>query len=252
MKEMIHTIPVNEAFEAQDECPFCYLERQAEQSAIRYVAGNGASYMEPDVRAATDRKGFCGVHMKKLYDYGNALGNALILQTHMAGLIEDFQYQRENFQAPAKKSLFGRKKAQVTEEEPYWKKLQETVCSCYICDKINYNTERYLATFFMLLREPEFRAKVEGSKGFCLGHFAQLLEMAEKELQNAHHEWFYKTVFDLMEDHLIRVKEDLDWFVAKHDYRNASAPWKNSQDALPRTMQKLQGLHPSDPPYKNK
>ena len=114
MKEMIHTIPVNEAFEAQDECPFCFLERQAEQSAIRYVAGNGASYMEPDVRAATDRKGFCGVHMKKLYDYGNALGNALMLQTHMAGLIEDFQYQRENFQAPAKKSLFGKKKAQAT------------------------------------------------------------------------------------------------------------------------------------------
>ena len=251
MKEMIHTIPVNEAFEAQDECPFCYLERQAEQSAIRYVAGNGASYMEPDVRAATDRKGFCGVHMKKLYDYGNALGNALILQTHMAGLIEDFQYQRENFQAPAKKSLFGRKKAQVTEEEPYWKKLQETVCSCYICDKIDYNTQRYLATFFILLREPEFRAKVENSKGFCLRHFAQLLEMAEQELQNAHHEWFYKTVFDLMEDHLIRVKEDLDWFVAKHDYRNASAPWKNSQDAVPRTMQKLEGIYPADPVYRH-
>ena len=165
MKEMIHTIPVNEAFEAQDECPFCYLERQAEQSAIRYVAGNGASYMEPDVRAATDQKGFCGIHMKKLYDYGNALGNALMLQTHMAGLIEDFQYQRENFQAPPKKSLFGKKKQQ-TEETPYWKKLQETVCSCYICDKINYNQERYLATFFILLREPEFRAKAEGSKGF--------------------------------------------------------------------------------------
>ena len=43
MKEQIHTIPVNEAFEAGDECPFCFLERKAEQSAIRYVAGAGAS-----------------------------------------------------------------------------------------------------------------------------------------------------------------------------------------------------------------
>ena len=49
-----------------------------------------------------------------------------------------------------------------------------------------------------------------------------------------------------------RVQEDLEWFIAKFDYRNAGEPWKNSQDALLRTMQKLQGLHPSDPPFKNK
>ena len=174
-----------------------------------------------------------------------------MLQTLMAGLIEDFQYERSKFQAPAKKSLFSRKKPQQSEEEPYWKRLQQTVNSCYICDKISYNTERYLATFFMLLREPEFRAKVENSKGFCLRHFSQLMEMAEKDLPSAHHEWFYNTVLQLMEEHLLRVKEDLDWFVAKHDYRNSSAPWKNSQDAVPRTMQKLEGIYPADPVYRH-
>ena len=30
MKEQIHTIPVNDGFDSGDECPFCYLERQAE------------------------------------------------------------------------------------------------------------------------------------------------------------------------------------------------------------------------------
>ena len=60
-----------------------------------------------------------------------------------------------------------------------------------------------------------------------------------------------ETVFSVMEENLVRVKEDLDWLVAKYDYRNASADWKNSRDALPRTMQKLQGLHPADPPFKN-
>jgi len=250
MKEQIHTIPVNEAFEVGDECPFCFLERKAEQSAIRYVAGAGASYMEPEVRGATDSKGFCPHHMKKLYDYGNTLGNALMMQTYMAGLIEEFRSEHENFQAPPKKSLFGKKK-QTQEEEPYWKRLQDKVNSCYICDKVNYNMERYLLTFFVLLKEPEFRAKVEGSKGFCMRHFAMLLETAEKELPNAQHEWFYKTVFDLMEEHLVRVKEDLDWFIAKHDYRNSSAPWKNSQDAVPRTMQKLEGIYPADPVYRH-
>ena len=43
------------------------------------------------MRARTDAVGFCREHMKKLYDYGNALGSALILQTHMAGLLEEFE-----------------------------------------------------------------------------------------------------------------------------------------------------------------
>ena len=84
MKEQIHTIPVNEAFDAGDECPFCFMERQLERSAIRYFAGPGASYMEPDVRLTTDKAGFCREHMKKLYDYGNTLGSALMLQTYFA------------------------------------------------------------------------------------------------------------------------------------------------------------------------
>ena len=54
-----------------------------------------------------------------------------------------------------------------------------------------------------------------------------------------------------MEDNLSRVKQDLDWLIAKYDYRNAGAPWGNSRDALQRAMQKLQGLHPADPIYKN-
>ena len=69
MREQIDTIPVNEAFASDDECPFCYLERMSEQRTIRYVLGPGASYMEPDIREITNRQGFCGGHYKKLYDY---------------------------------------------------------------------------------------------------------------------------------------------------------------------------------------
>lgn len=251
MKEQIHTIPVNEAFEAEDECPFCFMERQVERSAVRYYAGPGASYMEPDVRASTDRTGFCRQHMKTLYDYGNTLGSALMLQTHYAGLLEEFHQQAENFEPPTQKSLFGKKKPQPEAKDPYWQRLQERVDSCAVCDKIEYNMSRYYHTFFYLLKEGEFRAKVENSKGFCLRHFARLLQEAEEKLPNAQRDWFYATVFSLMEDNLVRVKEDLDWLIAKYDYRNAGADWRNSRDALQRAMQKLEGLHPADPPYKN-
>lgn len=249
MKEKIYTIPVNEAFEAEDECPFCFLERQAERSAIRYVAGPGASYMEPEVRAATDQAGFCAGHMKKLYDYGNTLGTALILQTYYAGILEEFAEATEHPQIPPKKSLFAKKTP--TLQDACWQRLRKKVDSCYLCDRIEYNMERYYATFFLLTKEEEFRRRVEGSRGFCLRHFARLLETAETELPGSQREWFYTAVYPLMAENLTRVKADLDWLIAKFDYRNASADWKNSRDALQRTMQKLQGLYPADAPYKN-
>ena len=54
-----------------------------------------------------------------------------------------------------------------------------------------------------------------------------------------------------MEENLYRVKGDLDWLVAKYDYRNAGKPWGEAKDALQRTMQKLEGVYPADAPYKN-
>ena len=248
MKEQIHTIPVNDAFNEHDECPFCFLERKAEQSTIRFLAGPGASYMEPDVRAATDEVGFCTHHSKKLYDYGNTLGSALMLQTYYARMLNEFILESEQFEMPSKKNLFGKRKP--SETEPYWQRLEKKVNSCFICDRVNYHMDRYFSTFFYMLKDPEFRQKVESSKGFCMRHFAQLLHSAEAELSNAHREWFYPTVFGLMKENLARVKDDLDWLIAKYDYRNAGADWKNSRDAVSRTMEKLQGLHPADPPFK--
>ncbi len=248
MKEQIHTIPVNEAFDSGDECPFCWLERKAEQSTIRYAVGPCASYMEPDVRAVTDARGFCAQHLKKLHEYGNTLGSALILQTHFGNLLEELREEAASLRIPEKKPLFGKKKQPDT--DPYWKRLQEKNRRCFLCEKNEYNMSRYYDTFFALLREPEFRAKVEASKGFCLHHFATVMELAEDKLPNSQREWFYPAMMKLMEDNLSRVKEDLDWFIGMFDYRQQGADWKNSKDAVRRTMQKLRSGYPADPPYK--
>lgn len=250
MKEVLYTIPVNEGFEADDECPFCFMERAEEERALRYVAGNAANYMETAVRAATARVGFCTHHMKSLYDFGNSLGAALLLQTHYTSVLDELKKKAKNPEIPAKKGLFAKKAAPA--DTPYYEVLASREHSCYICDKIEYNMSRCYHTFFELLREDEFRAKVKNSKGFCVRHFARMLKEAERYLPENQKDWFYPTVYKLMVENMERVQEDLEWFIAKFDYRNASEPWKNSQDALPRTMQKLQGLHPSDPPYKNK
>lgn len=249
MKEKIETIPVNEAFRSGDECPFCYLQRQAEQRAIRYIAGPGASYMEPTIRGRTDSRGFCSTHMKKLFDYGNSLGNALILQTYLVGMRKELDEKIAEFSAPAKKSLFGGK---VTQENSLVQWEQERENSCFLCESVESDMKRYFATFFFLIKDPEFRALVEQGKGFCMRHFGALLEAAQEQLPNSQHQWFYETVLPLMQSNLARVQEDLDWFVQKFDYRNSGADWKNSRDAVSRVMQKLRGIYPADPPFKEK
>lgn len=248
MKEYIETIPVNDAFTSGDECPFCYLQRMAERNTIRYVVGPSASYMEPDVRQATAQTGFCTHHTKKLYDYGNTLGNALILQSYYDRLLEEFHQEAQKVSYSPKKPLFAGKKSPA--KDTYWHKIREQSDSCFICDRIAYHMQRYYSTFFNLLKEEEFRHRVEASKGFCFRHFATLMELADAQVPNAQRDWFFPTILRIMEENLIRVKADLDWLVAKYDYRNAGADWKNARDALPRSMQKMQSLYPSDPPYK--
>lgn len=249
MKERIETIPVNEAFDAGDECPFCHLERMVEQRTIRYVLGAGASYMEPDVRSATDRAGFCRTHYKKMFDYGNPLGNALMMQTYLNGLMMEFEQQEQGYTPPEKKPLFGKKKPEGRDASMVtWAARKQE--SCYLCNRLEENMERYFATFFVLIKDEEFRRKVEKSKGFCMCHFARLLEASETQLPEKQKQWFRDTAMELMKQNLNRVKEDLDHFVEMFDYRSAGSDWRNSKDAVERTMQKLRGGYPADKPYR--
>lgn len=252
MKNKIETIPVTEAYEAGGECPFCHMERAAEQRTIRHVLGPGASYMEPHMRGITDRAGFCRGHYKKLYDFSNALGNALMMQSHYAGLIEELDGVLKSYEPPQKKSFFLGRKKQKPQEDALAAWAKAKTGSCYICARLEETMDRYYSTFFALIKEQSFRTLVEQSKGMCICHFAQLMERAEEEVPQAQWDWFYETVPAQMRENLVRVKGDIDWFTGMFDYRNAGRDWKNSADAVSRGMQKLKGGFPADDVYRNK
>lgn len=247
MKVELHTSPVAEAFLSSDECPFCYLEKDAERRAIRFFAGPSASYMEPGIRGLTNRLGFCSGHMKKLYDYGNVLGTALMLQSHMEDILLDLE---EISKQPDKAEKTGFFQKKSTGKQGASVHLQQRIESCAICNQIEESMDRHYKVFFSLLAEPEFRRYVEESKGFCLGHFARLLQEADQHLPQKHSQWFYSTVHEVMQRNMLRVKKDLDLLIAKHDYRNSALDWGNARDSVPRAMQKLAGGNPTDAPFK--
>ena len=85
MKEVLYTIPVNDAFDADCECPICAMYNSLEEDAIQFVMG--PSYMEDDIRAKTDETGFCDHHIRMMYVNQNRLGLALMLSTDRKSVV---------------------------------------------------------------------------------------------------------------------------------------------------------------------
>lgn len=229
MKEQLYTIPVNEAFDKDCECPICAMRQSLEKASIEYTLG--PSYMEDDVRMVTDKVGFCAAHSKELYRQQNRLGLALIMKTHMDNIIKEVERLPKSMSGGG---LF-KKKAEAPVVE-YMKKLED---SCFVCARVGQVFERYIATIFYLYeKEQDFRTKFAGAKGFCNKHYGLLYDQAPNYLSGRYLEEFADMLNESYLTNMKRVRDDLEWFIDKFDYRNAEAPWKNSRDALPRTMLK--------------
>ncbi|MGL4739057.1 MAG: DUF6062 family protein [Cellulosilyticaceae bacterium] len=253
MKDTIYTIPLTDAFKAEDECPFCFIHRKLEQDQISFTLG--VSYMEDDIREVTDRLGFCKDHYKKLYEYGNRLGMALILQTHYQAVSKQLDRLLANTALP-KVSLFKKLSSGTSDSSftnPTAISLNQLTQSCYICERIDQDMERYLKTFFYLITSnSEFKALFEQSHGFCLEHFALLLEKAPLYLNEKEKAYFLTSCKEKLRASMDRISGDLGWFIDKYDYRNADKPMGASIDAIPRGIQKLSGTYVSDVPFKKK
>ena len=265
MKEKLYIIPVIDALRADDECPFCNMERSLEQYALDSVLGSSCSYMESDVRQVTDREGFCREHYRKMFSYGNALGNSLILETHLRRMKKDLQKEMNHYSESGKSSKVslmarfrnqgtasGGSNAESTNNVSRW--IREEECSCHICNSMSRQFERYLATFFVLYQQGDEDCQnwLNHGKGLCMHHLAQVLDAAPGYVKEKEQEELRKLLFAQMEGHLDRMIDQLEWFQKKFDYRYRDADWNGAQDAVPRAMQKIAGGYPADGPYKAK
>ena len=126
-------------------------------------------------------------------------------------------------------------------------KLTET---CVVCDAITESMERYLHTFFHLYKnESDFRRAFAASKGVCLPHAAELMRFAPKELNSKELADFADTLARLETEAFDRMQEEISWFIKKFDYRYSAEPWKNSHDAVERSVNKLRGWCVGQEPY---
>jgi len=226
MKEQIYTIPVNDAFSKDTECPICEMYRELEESALEFVMG--PSYMEDDIRMETDKVGFCPKHIQRMYTMKNSLGLALMMNTHNDRVIRDLkEISKQN---PKPKKMFGGK----LEKSPVAEYIDNLECSCYVCNRIKNMFDRYIDTvFYMWKKDSDFVQKFKNSKGFCTCHYGLLYEKGREKLGSGYDE-FVNTLNDVYFTNMDRVNADISWYIDKFDYRNADADWKTSKDALPR------------------
>lgn len=247
MRYHIDTIPVWDAMKLDGECFLCALNRRTELGEVeRYL---GASVMEPDTRIQVNKKGFCCNHQRMLYGMDNRLGHALMLESHMVETRERLQNACKDIRKAAKGSsgslmdkLTGKAPSPAKMMEDAAAALEEMTATCIVCDTIEDNMNRYLHTFFHLYQnDSEFRRAFENSKGLCLNHASQLLKLAPHELPSKALPAFADAICTLETEAFDRMQDDISWFCRKFDYRYYDQPWKNSRDAVERTVNKLRG-----------
>jgi len=248
MRYHIDTIPVWDAMKLDGECFLCALERKTELGeAERYL---GASVMEPDVRIKVNSKGFCRKHHGMLFSMSNRLGHALMLESHMIEIREKLAKLSGTLEKNAAQlkeagigdKLSGKAKNASAEIAKQAEAISEMAGSCLMCETIEENMRRYCHTFFHLYQhDSDFRTKFENSKGVCLPHLGKLLETAAEELGAKDLGRFTETVVKLEKENMDRIQEDISWFIKKFDYRYENESWKDSKDAVERTVNKVRG-----------
>lgn len=240
MKEHIYTIPINDAFDTDCECPVCQFMKNEEKQLVEYTLG--ASMMEPDERLLSNEYGYCKHHFSMLLNEPNKLSLALVLETHLAEIRKSIEDDKDVV-LNSKKSVFS--KDNVLEN--CLDKYSHFTSGCVICNKLDKIEEKFIDNLIELYKkEEEFKTKFKNCKGFCVPHFAKLLKHGKKCLSGDKLTEFYKTIYELEISNLSRVQEDITWFTKKFDFRFADADWKNSRDAVPRTTEKVIGYVKKD------
>lgn len=226
MEEKIYTIPVNEAFEQSDGCPFCRLFHKLEEDELDLILG--ASMMEPDVRIQTNKLGFCGKHNRRMFGMKNRLGMGLMMESHLASI---------RGQVETKASLFTRDAGASTV-----KSLENLDSSCYVCERIEGKLVKMFETAVLLWeREKEFRDKNAAQPYFCLPHYARYIKTAQTKMGKKQYGEFLKAQNEIEMKYFDKLSGDVSWFCKKFDYRYDSEPWGDSKDAIERAIAFLNG-----------
>ena len=231
MKETICTIPINDIFTPKDGCPICRMEKMLEDQYVDFITGD--AMMVPDVRIQTNKKGFCHKHFSQMYQKGQKLPNALILESHLQEVIDKLMPKKLKGK-PDKKQL---------------ESIKQELDSCYVCDRIKSDMVHFMATIFVeWAKGEEFRKLYNEQPYICLKHYSFIMDTAtgKNGISSKHLADFHEETATLTKKYLESLKTDISYFCSMFDYRNRGKEWGTSIDSIERSIEFLTGDKPSD------
>ncbi len=224
MQENICSIPINDVFLPKDRCPMCRMRDMLEERKAEYITGS--AMMEPSVRVQTNQQGFCFRHFEMMVRLGKRLSNALILESHLQEISEQF-IPKTAPKKPDKKKMAG---------------LDALIHDCFICRDLKQNMENMVRIVHaMWISEPEFRQLYSQQQYICLEHFYLLMNVDQKGL-GKNYQSFYEETSRLTGGYLEKLREDVHHFCSMFDYRNSgSNNFSGTKDSIERSIEFLTG-----------
>lgn len=226
MKETIVTIPINDLFAPKCGCPACRMEGMLEKQYVGFITGD--AMMEPNIRVATNKMGFCRRHFLQMSQTGQKLPNALILETHLQEIIDKYMPKKTNSK-PDKKSLAG---------------IGNVLDSCYVCERIEKDMYHLMATVFVEWQKGgEFRKLYKEQPFICLKHYKFIMEsaMGKGGIPSKYMSEFHADTADLAKNYLLSLRDDIKDVISMYDYRNRGKEWGKSVDSVERSIDFLTG-----------
>ena len=224
MQENICSIPINDVFLPKDGCPMCRMRDMLEARKAEYITGS--AMMEPSVRVQTNAQGFCFRHFEMMVRLGKRLSNALILESHLQQISEEF-VPKTAPKKPDKKKMAA---------------LETMLNDCFICRDLKQNMENMVRIVHAMWQtEPEVRQLYSRQKFICLEHFYLLMNTDVKGL-GKNYQQFYEATSQLTGGYLEKLRVDVHRFCTMFDYRNGgSNEWGGSLDSIERSIEFLTG-----------
>jgi hypothetical protein len=222
IRESILTIPINEVLEPHTGCPVCLMRDMLESRTVAYIMGD--AMMEPDVRIETNKTGFCERHFAQMKNQKNRLSLALMLQTHLAQLDNDYF-----------------KGKPYAKKDPRIEKIKHTLDDCFVCNAIDRAMLRLTQTLCEMSCDPAGGKLIAEQEMICLPHFRYLADTAPRFLSKKNLDNFLTIITELTKKQVELLYTDVSHFCSMYDYRNSGkdADWGNSRDSIERAIKFL-------------
>lgn len=227
MKEVIYTIPINDAYDVKCGCPVCRLEKQLEKESLEYIMG--AAMMEPDIRIETNKSGFCQKHFSDMLGMKNRLSLTLMLQSYLGELLSDCI--TEKCDGISKKDF-----------EKISEKLTRSTCGCFVCERVSEKLSLYARNIVYIWQStPEFREKTRAQEYFCPRHLALLTETAKSIVPKKLFSEFCTDHFSATRKILENLSDEVTRFCNSYNYLYRDIPLGEARLAAEHTIDFLGG-----------